>query len=58
LQILREIKNRQETIIFAFIGLMKRMMAYFEHNTSRIPHTINLDDYSDQELLAFLKQVG
>jgi hypothetical protein len=36
---------------------MKTMMAYLEQNAGRIPQNINLDDYSDQELLTLLKEL-
>jgi hypothetical protein len=55
--ILAEIEERRGTIAFILAGYIKEMEKFFEHNPgfdSRMPHTLNFADYSDQELLTML----
>ncbi|KAI0310251.1 P-loop containing nucleoside triphosphate hydrolase protein [Amylostereum chailletii] len=52
--LLAEMENNVGKIVFILAGYNKQMEKFFEHNpglTSRVPHRLQFEDYSDQELL-------
>lgn len=58
--LLAEIENTTGKIIFIFAGYNKQMEKFFEHNPglpSRIPFTLQFDDYSDAELMLMLRKL-
>lgn len=57
---LAEMENRVGTIVFILAGYNKEMEKFFEHNpglTSRVPHKLQFDDYTDSELMSMLEQL-
>jgi hypothetical protein len=55
--LLQEIEERRGKVVFIFAGCNKEMEKFFEHNPgfdSRMPHRLQFDDYSDDELLRML----
>lgn len=56
--LLAEIENLTGKIVFVFAGYRKEMEKFFEHNPglpSRIPYTLQFEDYTDAELLSMLQ---
>ncbi len=56
--LLAEIENIVGKIVFVFAGYRKQMEKFFEHNPgfpSRIPCTLQFEDYTDAELLQMLQ---
>lgn len=56
--LLAEIENLTGKVVFVFAGYRKEMEKFFEHNpgfSSRIPYTLNFEDYTDAELLNMLQ---
>ena len=52
--LLAEMENNVGKIVFILAGYDKEMEKFFEHNpglTSRVPHRLQFNDYSDHELL-------
>lgn len=60
--LLAEIENLRGKVVFVFAGYRKQMEEFFAHNPgipSRVPVTLNFDDYEDEELLRiFNYQLG
>ena len=55
--LLQEIEENKGKVVFIFAGYNKEMERFFEHHPgfdSRMPHRLQFDDYSDEELLAML----
>lgn len=55
--LLAEMENNVGKIVFIFAGYNKEMERFFEHNpglTSRVPFTMQFDDYKDEELMDML----
>jgi hypothetical protein len=53
-------ENHIGSIIFIFAGYNKEMEKFFEHNPglkSRIPYSLQFDDYSDEELMDMLESI-
>ena len=58
--LLAEIENTAGQIVFIFAGYNKQMEKFFEHNpglSSRLPYTLQFEDYNDEELRLILQQV-
>lgn len=58
--LLAEMENNVGKIVFIFAGYNKEMEKFFEHNpglTSRVPYTLQFDDYRDEELLGMLESI-
>ncbi|EKD17579.1 NFX1-type zinc finger-containing protein 1 [Drepanopeziza brunnea f. sp. 'multigermtubi' MB_m1] len=56
--LLAEIENFVGKVVFVFAGYRKEMEKFFEHNpglSSRIPYTLQFEDYTDTELLQMLQ---
>lgn len=56
--LLAEIENLIGKVVFVFAGYRKQMEKFFEHNpglSSRIPYTLQFDDYTDGELMRMLQ---
>ncbi|KFZ12367.1 hypothetical protein V502_07117, partial [Pseudogymnoascus sp. VKM F-4520 (FW-2644)] len=56
--LLAEIENLVGKVVFVFAGYRKQMENIFDHNSgfsSRIPYTLNFEDYKDSELLSMLQ---
>jgi DNA replication protein DnaC len=55
--LLAEIEEQVGKVVFILAGYRKEMEKFFEHNPgfdNRMPHRLNFEDYSDQELLTML----
>lgn len=58
--LLAEMENNVGKIVFIFAGYNREMEKFFEHNpglTSRVPYTLQFDDYEDEELLGMLENM-
>jgi hypothetical protein len=58
--LLAEMENNTGKICFAFAGYSKEMEQFFEHNPglpSRVPYSLQFDDYSDEELMDMLERM-
>jgi Cdc6-like AAA superfamily ATPase len=56
--LLAEIENTTGKIVFIFAGYSSQMEKFFEHNpgfSSRIPHALHFEDYTDDQLLEMLQ---
>jgi hypothetical protein len=56
--LLTEIENLVGKVVFVFAGYRKQMEKFFEHNPglqSRLPYTLQFEDYTDAELLQMLR---
>lgn len=56
--LLAEIENQVGKIVFLFAGYSREMEKFFEHNpglTSRVPFTLQFDDYTDEILMDILE---
>ncbi|PQE16470.1 nfx1-type zinc finger-containing 1 protein [Rutstroemia sp. NJR-2017a BBW] len=56
--LLTEIENLVGKVVFVFAGYRKQMEKFFEHNPglqSRLPYTLQFEDYTDAELLHILR---
>jgi hypothetical protein len=57
--LLAEMENNMGKIIFILAGYNREMEKFFEHNPgipSRVPYTLQFDDYTDNELLDMLER--
>lgn len=58
--LLAEMENNVGKIVFILAGYNKQMEKFFEHNpglTSRVPYSLQFDDYTDKELLHMLDKL-
>jgi hypothetical protein len=58
--LLAEIENQVGTIVFLFAGYNREMEKFFEHNPglpSRVPHTFQFEDYTDEVLMDILEKM-
>jgi hypothetical protein len=58
--LLAEIENQVGKIVFLFAGYNREMEKFFEHNpglTSRVPHTFQFEDYTDEVLMDILEKM-
>lgn len=57
--LLAEIENTTGKIVFMFAGYNKEMEKFLQHNpglTSRLPYSLQFEDYEDKDLLKILRQ--
>lgn len=58
--LLAEIENQRGKIVFLFAGYSREMEKFFEHNPglpSRVPYTLQFEDYSDEVLMDILEKM-